>query len=718
MPIPQQFVPRSIRLLLALALAAGATAQTTPRDGNWPSFRGHLARGIAEGHPTPVEWDVETGTNIRWKTPIPGLSHSSPVIWGDRIFVTTAVRLEGESELKVGIYGSPTPAGEEGVHRFQVYCLDKHSGQTIWVRTAIEAVPKYQRHPKGSHAASSPVTDGKRVVACFASEGLYTYDMDGALLWSRDLGDLDSGWYVARGAQFGFASSPVIHENMVILQVDVQENSSLWAMDAEDGSDIWRTPRHDVPTWSTPTIDVEGGRNQVVVNGYKHMGGYDLATGEELWKLSGGGDVPVPAPIVHSGMIFITNGHGRWNPVYAIDANVRGEIADGFTADGESILWSQRSRGAYMQTPILYRDRLYVCNDSGVVACIDPTTGEQLNRERLGGGSSGFTASPVAADGKLYYTSEEGAIHVLEADQDMELLAVNEMGETCMATPAISEGVLYFRTRGHLVAVAGNDPLAPQLADSQEQADALAAEAEVTAVAAEETPIPAGLPAAATLFARHLEARGGREALERPATIEVTGKFAMPSIGLEGAVVSRYGRDLRFSASSDMGAMGITRQGYDGTVGWIISPQVGTQMLEGAMLQQMKTEADWLADAEYERRYTAMLTVAREEFHGFDCFVARVTNSAGQESKIYFERETGLVRGRDGITTTAGGPMQIISVIRTYRDFGGLLIPTETEVIFPAHNMSQIMTVQRVEYDTLEETVFALPPEIVEKIGQ
>ncbi len=173
-----------------------------------------------------------------------------------------------------------------------------------------------------------------------------------------------------------------------------------------------------------------------------------------------------------------------------------------------------------------------------------------------------------------------------------------------------------------------------------------------------------------------------------------------------------------FASTVDMGAMGTTRQGYDGKVGWIISPQVGTEVLQGAMLEQLKTEANWLADAEYERLYTEMQTVAQEEFHGFDCFVVEVTSSAGDESKIYFEQETGLARGWDGMATTAAGPMQIITVIRSYREFGGLLVPTNTEAIMPSRKMSPVMTVEAVEYDTLEESFFELPPEIVENVGR
>lgn len=446
--------------LFLLAATASALPAQDDGDANWPGFRGAFARGVAEGLPTATEWDVAQGINVEWKVAIPGLAYSSPIIWGDRIFLTTAVKLSGASQVKVGLYGSPIPTPDEGVHKFQVWCLDRITGQVIWVQTAIERKPVMLRHPKGSHAAPTPVTDGNHVVACFASEGLYCYDMDGQLLWQKDLGVLDSGWYVSKDMQFGFSASPIIHEDKVIMQIDVQEGSSLWALDLADGSDVWRIERTDVPTWSTPTIDIEDGREQIILNGYRHIGGYELETGDELWSFEGGGDVPVPTPIVHDGVIIITNGHGGQNPIYGIDAEAMGVIEDPYAPDDEEFMfWSQRQRGTYMQTPIVYGDLLYACTDAGIVTCIDPQTGEHLNRKRMGSGQSGFTASPVAADGKLYFTSEEGVIHVVAAGQEMETLAQCDMGEVCMATPAIADGTLYIRTRYHLVAISGDEPL-------------------------------------------------------------------------------------------------------------------------------------------------------------------------------------------------------------------------------------------------------------------
>lgn len=209
-------------------------------------------------------------------------------------------------------------------------------------------------------------------------------------------------------AQWGFASSPVIHEGVVVVQCDVQKGGFLAAFDINDGRELWRSPRSDVPTWSTPTIHRGGGRTQVIVNGYKHIGGYDFRTGKELWRLTGGGDIPVPTPVVAHGLVFITNAHGRMAPIYAVRLGAQGDISLKDTEETNAhVAWSTRRHGGYMQTPIVYGHHLYVCRDNGILSCCEARTGKRLYQERLGTGRTGFTASPVAADGKLYFTSEE-----------------------------------------------------------------------------------------------------------------------------------------------------------------------------------------------------------------------------------------------------------------------------------------------------------------------
>jgi outer membrane protein assembly factor BamB len=289
------------------------------------------------------------------------------------------------------------------------------------------------------------------VLAFFGGEGLYCYDLEGELLWGRDLGPMDSGFYMVPGAQWGFASSPILHGDLAIVQCDVQKGSFVAALDATTGEDRWRTPRDDVPTWSTPTVLVREGRSQVICNGFKHPGGYDLHTGEELWSLSGGGDIPVPTPIVSNDLIFITNAHGMLAPIFALDVNISGELS--IRPDEEPfMIWGKPRRGNYMQTPLAYGDEVYFCSDAGIVTCFVSATGEEIYRERLGAGRTGFTSSPVAANGNLYYASEEGNVHVV-AMGEFKVLSVNSLGEECMATPAISDGAIYYRTRGHVLAV-------------------------------------------------------------------------------------------------------------------------------------------------------------------------------------------------------------------------------------------------------------------------
>jgi outer membrane protein assembly factor BamB len=424
------------------------------QETNWPSFRGARARGVAEGFVTPSSWDVVSGTNVLWKTPIPGLGHSAPVIWGNKIFVTTAVSEEGEASLKVGLYGDIGAANDRGPQKWKVLCLNKETGRLLWERTAQEGLPKIKRHTKATHANATPATDGQRVVAFFGAEGLYCYDANGELLWKKDLGVLDSGYYVVPSAQWGFGSSPVIHETMVLVQCDVQTNSFLAAYNVRDGRELWRTPRDEVPTWCTPTVDESDGRKQVIANGYHHIGGYDLLTGKELWSLRGGGDIPVPTPVVSHGLVFLTSAHGRQAPIYAVRLVASGKIdLPAGASTNEFMAWSYTRQGNYMQTPLIAGDEAYFCNDAGVLSCYDAGTGTNYYRERLGSGSSGFTASLVAADGKLYSTSEVGTVFVVRWGKRFEVLAKNNLGESCLATPAISAGTLYFRGQHHLFAI-------------------------------------------------------------------------------------------------------------------------------------------------------------------------------------------------------------------------------------------------------------------------
>jgi outer membrane protein assembly factor BamB len=441
-------------IIVSAAIFAFLAAFSPSEKGvNWPSFRGWNASGIAEGFATPVSWDVDGSRNLKWKTEIPGLGHSSPVVWGNRIYVTTAISGVDKPELKVGLYGSINPVEDDTVHEFKVYCLDKTSGKMLWEHTSHKGVPKVKRHPKSTHANSTPATDGRFVVVFFGSEGLFCYDMEGKQIWKKDFGVLDSAFFMVPDAQWGFASSPVIHKGVVLIQADVMKDSFLAAFDVETGKEIWRTPRSDVPTWSTPTVYEAGGRTQVIVNGFKHIGSYDFKTGKEIWRLGGGGDIPVPTPVIAHDLIFINGAHGRSSPIFAIKPDAAGDISlEGDASSSAHIVWSIRRGGAYMQTPLIYGDYYYNLRGNGSLTCYWAKTGEQVYRESLGKAAS-FSASGVAGDGKLYFPSEQGEVFVVKAGPEFELLGANSMGDICMASPAISEGVLFIRSHHFLFAL-------------------------------------------------------------------------------------------------------------------------------------------------------------------------------------------------------------------------------------------------------------------------
>jgi outer membrane protein assembly factor BamB len=445
---------RAPALLFAVGLSASVFAGERAGAADWPQYRGRNASGVAEGNKLPTTWNVETGENIKWKTAIPGMGHASPIVLGESVYIVTAVSSEKDDPLRIGLYGDIDSVQNELAHEWQLLCLCRHTGQVHWTRTIHEGVPQIKRHTKATHANSTPAASKDHIVVFLGAEGLYSYDRCGVLCWKKDLGKLDSGYFAAPEAQWGFGSSPIIFQNMVIVQCDVQKDSFIAAFDLQDGREIWRTPREDVPTWSTPTI-VEGStRTELVVNGYKHAGGYDPWTGKELWKLSGGGDIPVPTPVAAHGLVFLSSSHGSKRPLRAVREGANGDITPEDEAEpGEPFAWYVERGGTYMQTPIVYGDYLYACRDNGLLSCYEARTGKRLYRKRLGQGSTGFTASPAAGDGKLYFTSEEGQIYVLRAGETFELLATNAMNEVCMATPAISDARLIIRTEGHVYSI-------------------------------------------------------------------------------------------------------------------------------------------------------------------------------------------------------------------------------------------------------------------------
>ncbi len=442
-------------LSVPFAIMAAFLAGPANADAPWPSFRGPQASGVASQE-TPTVWDREDGRNIEWETAVPGLGHGSPVVSDRLVFVVTAVGVPEAATLQVGLYGNPGAAKDSGEQSWRLYALDRKTGEVAWFREAFRGVPPVKRHTKGTHANATPATDGKSVVAFFGSAGLYCYDAQtGALRWKKNLGVLDAGSFNIPTFQWGFGNSPVIHNGKLVVLADVQKNAFLATYDLDDGRELWRVERHDVPTWGSPTVYDEAGTLRIAVNGYKHMGAYDFATGAEVWLLRGGGDVPIPTPIVGDGLIYLANAHGRRSPVYAVRMAARGDVTlAGDNTQNEGIAWSHPRVGAYMQTPILSNGLLFACRDNGVVKCYDAKTGAMQYEERLTDSGDAFTASPVAAGGKLYFTSEVGDVFVVPATPTFEVTAINALDEVTMATPAIANGTLYFRTQGHVVAIA------------------------------------------------------------------------------------------------------------------------------------------------------------------------------------------------------------------------------------------------------------------------
>jgi outer membrane protein assembly factor BamB len=422
---------------------------------HWPSFRGDGAAGNGDGQRAVSEWDVASGRNVKWKTPIPGLAVSSPIVWGDRVFVTTAISKAGDNSFRTGLYGDVKPVDDLSAHEWRIYCIDKDSGKVLWERTATTGAPKTKRHTKSSQASSTPVTDGRHVVAAFGAAGvIVAWDVSGREIWRADLGMLDSGWFLDPAFQWGHSSSPIIHGNSVILQVDVQKGSYIAAWNVATGAPLWKTERGDeISTWGTPTIArTADGRDVLVTNGTK-VRGYDPATGKPMWTLGPNSEITVGTPVAGNGLVYVTGGYPPVRPIYAIRPGASGDISlQQGQESNPGIAWSNMTDGTYIPTPLLYDGYLFTLNINGIIGAYDPRTGTRAFRGRVGTGGA-FSASPVAADGRLYIASEDGEVYVLSATPDLKPIARNDMKEVIMATPAISDGLIVVRTMGHVYGI-------------------------------------------------------------------------------------------------------------------------------------------------------------------------------------------------------------------------------------------------------------------------
>jgi outer membrane protein assembly factor BamB len=448
-----QNVPASRRIVRTAAEQLPALPNAGAATGSWPSFRGNQGSGVADGQNLPDTWNVQSGTNVLWRTPIPGLSHSSPVIWGDRLFVTTAVSSNPNATFRPGLYGDGDASDDRSRQRWMMIALDKRTGKTLWERVAFEGLPVDKRHIKSTYASSTAATDGRIVVAWFGSQGVYAYDMNGNLRWKVDLGRHDVGAYDLLSYEWGPASSPIVWNGLVILQCDNQTDSFIIALNAESGQTVWKTERTELPSWGTPTVATTSSGPVLVTNASNFIRGYDPRNGQELWRLGGSSKITAPTPVFSDGLFVVASGRQPEGPIFVVRADARGDITLRGGTSNNSVVWSRTARGPYMPTPLIYRGIVYALNNNGVFDAYDLRTGNEIYRQRLPNIGSGFSASPVAADGKIYISSEDGEVTVISAGSRFSQISANDMGESLMATPALSQGVMYVRSSKSVFAI-------------------------------------------------------------------------------------------------------------------------------------------------------------------------------------------------------------------------------------------------------------------------
>ena len=428
---------RSAGWAFAAALVIAGSVAPASQTSVWMQWRGPLNTGMASSD-APLRWSETDG--IVWKVPVPGRGHSTPIIAGDRLFVTTAVPT-GRAPAPSGSTrggGGNADAGLE--HRFEVLAIARVSGRTVWQRTATTATPHEGYHRSyGSFASNSPVTDGKRVYAFFGSRGLFVYSLDGDLLWHKDFGvklRMDNGW--------GEGTAPTLHDNRLILHFDHLDGGFLTMLDSETGRELWRVPRTEQYNWAAPFVATHGGRRQIVVNG-ETTRAYDFDTGALIWEAAGLGENSVPQMVQHRDLVFAMSGH----TIKLLMAIRLGRT--GVLTGTNAIAWSTARGVSYTPSPLLHDGRLYIVSDAGLVSCFDALTGRPFFEQRRLPKPYSFKASPVGANGKLYLATEEGDVVVLGLADRFEVLATNTLtDQSFIASPLVVDGSIYLRSRTHL----------------------------------------------------------------------------------------------------------------------------------------------------------------------------------------------------------------------------------------------------------------------------
>jgi outer membrane protein assembly factor BamB len=418
--------------------------------GNWPGWRGPDSAGISSEKGIPVKWDVTK--NVQWKAPIPGLGHSSPSVWGKRIFVTTAVSSDPKEDYWEKGFPQSNRGPDAAEISWKLLCFDLDTGNLLWEQTAIRRKPANARHTKNSYASQTPVTDGTYVYAFFGDQGMYCYDFQGKQIWSRDLGSFTmlNNW--------GLGSSPVLYKNLVIQTCDQETGgSSLIALDKKTGKTVWKTDREESSSWGTPFLYNQGNRPELVVNATRAIRSYNPETGKLLWECRGPATkITTPTPVFSNGFIIVSSGF-IMEPVRPVTAFRPGATGDITLKEGETksefIAWRQSTAAPYIPSPVAYGDYLFVLFDQGFIACYETKTGKEVyGKQRIDVGTN-FSASPIVVDGKLYCMSEDGDVYVISAGPKYELLAKNSLGEAVMASPAISDGKMFLRGLKHLYSI-------------------------------------------------------------------------------------------------------------------------------------------------------------------------------------------------------------------------------------------------------------------------
>ena len=440
----------ALTLILGMALAVTGLGFLMEKAaaGNWPQWRGPDGSGISNEKNLPSEWSPTK--NIKWKTSIEGRSHSSPIVWGNRVFLTTAVEgvvVPGAKAVKHTVedgkeFLHPDSVGADKKHTFKVISIDRDSGKIVWEATAWEGTPYDNRHRKSSYAASTPATDGKLVYAFFGTEGLYAYDFKGKLAWKADLGKLGT-------VGMGTGTSPILFNDLVIVQCDEEngEASFIAALDKKTGKEAWRTPRKVQVSWATPLLVRTSTRAELITSGTEAIVAYDPATGKELWRHKGVESNAIPSPVANNDMVFLVAGF----PAKIAMAIKLGQSGD--LTGSPNVAWTYAKGTAYVPSPILYGEYLYLTTDRGILTAIDAKTGEV----KYEGGRipipATFTASPVAFEGKILMTSEDGDTFIVKAGPKHEILGTNSVGEPVYASPAIADGRIFIRGEKNLYCI-------------------------------------------------------------------------------------------------------------------------------------------------------------------------------------------------------------------------------------------------------------------------